>query len=77
MTSSEQQHPKARNVRLLVLDVDGVLAPIVERADQAELLPGMTETLTELAELVHLAVVSGRAVGDLERILSRVALQTL
>jgi 3-deoxy-D-manno-octulosonate 8-phosphate phosphatase (KDO 8-P phosphatase) len=25
MSSSEQQHPKARNVRLLVLDVDGVL----------------------------------------------------
>lgn len=55
---------------LVGLDVDGVLAPIVERADQAALLPGVIETLTALAAHapdVAVAVVSGRAVQDLEQ----------
>jgi trehalose 6-phosphate phosphatase len=55
---------------LIGLDVDGVLAPIVSRADQAELLPGINDALaalTPLAPSVSLAVVSGRAVDDLEQ----------
>lgn len=54
---------------LVGLDVDGVLAPIVERADQAALLPGVIEALSALhvfAPSVVVAVVSGRAVHDLE-----------
>lgn len=54
---------------LIGLDVDGVLAPIVERADQAELLPGVADALSALlahAPAVALAVVSGRAVEDLD-----------
>jgi trehalose-phosphatase len=52
---------------LVGLDVDGVLAPIVAHADDAELLPGMLEAVHELALRVTVAVVSGRSIGDLER----------
>lgn len=61
----------ARPRPLLVgLDVDGVLAPIVERADQAALLPGVDDALARLlaiapAAQLAIAVVSGRAVDDL------------
>ena len=51
---------------LVALDVDGVLAPIDERADQARLLPGVADTLAELSERTPVAVVSGRALHDLE-----------
>src|SRR5262249_8966918 len=52
----------------LFLDFDGVLAPIVERADDAYPPP---ETRRELERLVHryglVAVVSGRAGDDVRR----------
>lgn len=54
---------------LIGLDVDGVLAPIVERADQAALLPGVIDALVALREhapSVIVAVVSGRSVDDLD-----------
>jgi trehalose-phosphatase len=50
---------------LLGLDVDGVLAPIVERADRAVLSPGVLDLLVTLAERLPVAVVSGRSLGDL------------
>ncbi len=52
---------------LVGLDVDGVLAPIVAHADDAELLPGMLDAIGELAAKVTVAVVSGRTVEDLQR----------
>ncbi len=52
---------------LVGLDVDGVLAPIVAHADDAELLPGMLEAVSMLATRATVAVVSGRTVADLER----------
>jgi trehalose-phosphatase len=54
---------------LIGLDVDGVLAPLVGHADDAALLDGMAPAITQVAALsrVHVAVVSGRSVGDLER----------
>ena len=54
---------------LVGLDVDGVLAPIVAHADDAELLPGVLEAIGRLAarEGVSVAVVSGRALDDLGR----------
>jgi trehalose-phosphatase len=52
---------------LVGLDVDGVLAPIVAHADDAVLLPGMLEAVSELAERTTVAVVSGRTVADLSR----------
>jgi trehalose 6-phosphate phosphatase len=51
---------------LVALDVDGVLAPIVDRPERARLLPGVSETLADLAAYTPVAVVSGRALGDLE-----------
>ena len=52
---------------LVGLDVDGVLAPIVAHADDAQLLPGMLETVAELAARTPVAIVSGRTVADLAR----------
>jgi trehalose 6-phosphate phosphatase len=54
---------------LLGLDVDGVLAPIVDHADDARLLDGASEAIGEIASRdgFHVAVVSGRALDDLER----------
>ena len=52
---------------LVGLDVDGVLAPIVAHADDAELLPGMLAAVSDLAARATVAVVSGRTVDDLER----------
>lgn len=54
---------------LIGLDVDGVLAPLVDHADDAALLPGIADAVVALAELpgVHVAVVSGRSVDDLAR----------
>jgi trehalose-phosphatase len=49
------------------LDVDGVLAPIVAHANDAELLPGVLEAVGELAALTPVAVVSGRSMEDLSR----------
>jgi len=61
----------ARMVRPLLvgLDVDGVLAPIVAHADDAELLPGVLSAIGRLAaqDGVSVAIVSGRALGDLGR----------
>jgi trehalose 6-phosphate phosphatase len=52
---------------LVGLDVDGVLAPLVEHADDAVLLEGMSEAISALAQLkdVHVAVVSGRSIAGL------------
>ncbi|HSL73525.1 MAG TPA: trehalose-phosphatase [Ilumatobacteraceae bacterium] len=54
---------------LLGLDVDGVLAPLVDHADDAVLLPGIGDAVSAAAALdaVHLAVVSGRSVDGLTR----------
>src|SRR5215211_3022152 len=49
------------------LDVDGVLAPIVRHASDAQLLPGVLEAVSALAGLTPVAVVSGRSVEDLAR----------
>jgi trehalose-phosphatase len=49
------------------LDVDGVLAPIVAHAADAELLPGVLDAVGELAKLTPVAVVSGRSMEDLSR----------
>lgn len=54
---------------LIGLDVDGVLAPLVDHADDARLVDGVAESIRSLAgqEHVHIAIVSGRAVYDLHR----------
>jgi trehalose 6-phosphate phosphatase len=54
---------------LIGLDVDGVLAPIVDHADEAQLLDGMAAAIDALAarDGITVAVLSGRAVDDLAR----------
>ncbi len=54
---------------VLLLDFDGTLAPIVPRPEQAD-LPGATRGALEQLQAradVHLAVLSGRALGDIRR----------
>ena len=53
---------------LVGFDVDGVLAPLVDHADDSRLLPGIHEALTSLARATTVAVVSGRALESLERL---------
>jgi len=52
---------------LIGLDVDGVLAPLVDHADDAILLDGMGDAVSAVAALesVHVAVVSGRSLDGL------------
>lgn len=52
---------------LVGLDVDGVLAPIVDHADDAALLAGMRAAVSAVAALddVFVAVVSGRSIAGL------------
>jgi trehalose-phosphatase len=53
---------------LVAFDVDGVLAPLVGHADDAELLHGVHAALAALAERSSVAILSGRAVESLERL---------
>jgi len=56
------------NRTALLVDFDGSLSPIVERADDARPLAGVTDVLEVLArKLGRVAVVSGRPVGFLAR----------
>jgi trehalose-phosphatase len=54
---------------LLGLDVDGVLAPLVDHADDSVLLDGMSVAVSAVAALdgVHVAVVSGRSLDGLDQ----------
>jgi len=49
-------------------DVDGVLAPIVQHADQSQLSPGVAAALDRLAEMVPVIILSGRSLESLERL---------
>jgi trehalose 6-phosphate phosphatase len=52
----------------LLLDYDGTLTPIVDRPDQAFLGQEMRGLLRRLAAIHPLAIVSGRDVGDVRRL---------
>jgi len=52
---------------LVGFDVDGVLAPIVEKAQDAALSPGVLDEIERLAMRARIVIVSGRSVGDLDR----------
>lgn len=73
-TTDAEPHELARRAAelaaplLIGLDVDGVLAPIVERADEARLTPGVADALSALTAHARVAVVSGRSLGDLDRL---------
>ena len=57
--------------RLLMLDYDGTLAPFRVRRDEARPLPKSLERLQELslADHTHVAIVSGRPVHEVEKLL--------
>ncbi|PVU83340.1 trehalose-phosphatase [Cellulomonas sp. WB94] len=60
----------ARRPLLVALDFDGTLAPLVDDPSASRALPGAATALTALVALpaaarVHVALVSGRALGDL------------
>lgn len=57
---------------VVMLDVDGTLAPIVSRPDEAEVPPETRRVVAALAarDGVHLALVSGRAAADARRMVS-------
>ncbi len=53
----------------MLVDVDGTIAPIVPRPEDARLLEGVRETLIELRDRVRLlGFVSGRGLADAQRI---------
>jgi trehalose 6-phosphate phosphatase len=53
---------------LIGFDVDGVLAPLVEHADQSQLSPGIAAALDRLVESVPVIILSGRSIESLERL---------
>ena len=55
---------------LLAFDIDGTLAPIVERPDQARLPDEVQSCLAYLAQRSKVAVITGRCIGDARRMLS-------
>ena len=55
---------------LLAFDIDGTLAPIVERPEQARLPDDVQRCLAELARSTEVAIITGRGVDDARRMLS-------
>lgn len=53
---------------LVGFDVDGVLAPIVQHAEDARVSPAIHATLRRLADRTAVAILSGRSLDDLERL---------
>ncbi len=53
---------------LIAFDVDGVLAPLVDHADDSRLSPDVHELLSTLASQATVGIVSGRAIESLERL---------
>jgi trehalose 6-phosphate phosphatase len=55
---------------LLAFDIDGTLAPIVERPDEARLPDAVQRCLAHLARRTELAIITGRSVSDARRMLT-------
>ncbi len=56
--------------RGLVFDIDGTLSPIVPTPDQAYLYPGVAESLQQVRQRAHVAIMTGRAIADGARIVN-------
>jgi trehalose 6-phosphate phosphatase len=54
---------------LAVFDVDGTLAPIVARPEDAAIPPALVAALTRLAAVARVGILTGRAVADAWRML--------
>lgn len=57
-------------VPLLAFDIDGTLAPIAQRPDEARLPDGLQRRLGEIAQCASVAIITGRGVDDARRMLS-------
>ena len=55
---------------LLAFDIDGTLAPIVERPDDARVPDDVQHILADLASRFDVAIITGRAIDDARRMLS-------
>lgn len=55
---------------LLAFDIDGTLAPIVARPDEARLPDDVQHCLHELARRMDVAIITGRSVADARRMLA-------
>jgi trehalose 6-phosphate phosphatase len=55
---------------LLAFDIDGTLAPIVDRPDEARLPDDVQHCLADLARRYEVAIITGRAVSDARRMLT-------
>jgi trehalose 6-phosphate phosphatase len=55
---------------LLAFDIDGTLAPIVARPDEARLPDEVQRDLAQLATRADVAIITGRSVGDARRMLA-------
>ena len=55
---------------LLAFDIDGTLAPLVERPDEARLPDDVQRCLAHLARGAEIAIITGRSVDDARRMLS-------
>ena len=55
---------------VVAFDVDGVLAPLVTHADDSVLSPGVADNLATVAAFADVAILSGRSLGNLERVFS-------
>jgi trehalose-phosphatase len=67
--AAEEISKRAENKRLaLFLDYDGTLTPIVARPEEAILSDSMRRTLKELAEHCIVAIISGRDLPDVRRL---------
>lgn len=54
----------------LVFDIDGTLSPIAPTPDEAQLYPGVAQSLEQLRSQAHVAIMTGRAVADGARIVN-------
>ncbi|MBL8669766.1 MAG: trehalose-phosphatase [Alphaproteobacteria bacterium] len=70
MPNDPRQPPRPRDDWALFLDVDGTLLDIAPRPDAAEVPDGLRESLAAAAAALGgaLALVSGRAVADIDRL---------
>jgi trehalose 6-phosphate phosphatase len=60
-----QQRPLA-----LLFDIDGTLSPIAPTPDEARLYPGVAQLLEQARQYAHIAIVSGRSIPSVARIVN-------
>ncbi|HLZ56539.1 MAG TPA: trehalose-phosphatase [Ktedonosporobacter sp.] len=70
MTSIDLSTLLSRRPLGLVFDIDGTLSPMTPKPDTARLWPGVAENLMRARQCAHVAILTGRAIGDGARIVN-------